>query len=227
MYNFAYRSEGRYKMKKKLTAPTLVAIISIALLLIAGFCVKNRATTPVILGDRTAPTNAVTGFFDALTAGEYDLCASFVSDYSSLGFDSVPEKESERMIYECLLDSYSYQLLGGVETSPEGVYQRALVTAFDVERLSVDINDRFVSALEEQMNEFDDYSAMFDKDGQYSAALIEATLVDILTELLAVPEYYYTTAELRLELTLTGGEWKLILSEELLSALTGSIGEEE
>ena len=214
-------------MKKKLPAPVLMAAISILLLLIAGICVKNRDTVPKILGNSNAPQAAVTGFFDALTEGDYDQCAAFVSDYASLGFDHMPEKESERMIYECLLKSYGYQLLGGIETSGDGVYQRVLITALDVDRLSGDINERFMTAVEIKMGEFDDYGAMYDENGQYSELLIEATLTDILSELLSEPEKYYATAELRLELSFDGGEWKLVLSDELVRALTGDIGEEE
>lgn len=212
-------------MKKKLTAPLLVAMASIILLLIAGICVKNRGTVPVIFGDSNAPQATVTGFFDALIQEDYELCADFVSGYASLGFDNTPDRESERMVYEALLSSYSFQILGDTELSSNGIYQPVLFTALKVDRLSDNINARFMSTIENCMNEYDDYSAMYDDNGQYSDQLIETAMVDILSELLEHPERYYVTEELRLELTFEQGEWRLVLSSELVKALTGNIGE--
>lgn len=214
-------------MKNKRVAPIIIAAAGILLLLIAGICVKNRDNVPRILGDSNAPQTAVTGFFDALCEGDYELCAEYVSGYSELGLDRLPEKESERMIYNALLESYGCQLLGDIEVTGDGVRQRVLMTALDVGSMSDDISAEFMPTIERIMADFSDYDAMFDENGQYSELLIEETLCDILGRLLETPERYYSTQEMALELEFVGGEWKLMLSDRLVSVLTGGAGEEE
>ncbi len=213
-------------MKARKFAPLYAAAASLVLLLIAGACIRLSGAAPKILGDSNAPQSAVTGFFDALCEGDYDRCPEYISGYSTIGLNGQPEGEIERMVYAALLDSFSYRLVGDVEQSSEGTYQRVQITAFSVSRLSGDIAARFMPVLEANMAASEDYDALFDENGQYSQQLIDQTLSIILGELLAEPESYYAVTDIAVELEFVKGEWRLIISDELAAVLTGSAGEE-
>ena len=79
-------------------------ILIVLAALVLCFIGQNRG----ILFSRPSgnPQSAVTGFFNALKAGEYDTACSYLENYSSLGLERTPDTEEGQIMLSALKRSY-------------------------------------------------------------------------------------------------------------------------
>lgn len=168
---------------------------------------------PRTLAQMPNPTLTVTAFFDAVESNDFDLAASYTSNYSSLGFEAVSNGDAVySRLYSLLTASYSYRLAGECSVESKTAVQGVDFTFFDIEKITPKL-------------------AEYSQDIAYSMTYAGETVDEeaarkILDEAFGligedISEYLVTKSfELRLEFD--GETWRIELPAELLGAIAGS-----
>lgn len=138
------------------------------------------------------PQDAVTGFFNALKAGDYASACRYVDGYSSLGLENTPESEEGQLLFSALKKSYDYSLSGSCALAGTNASQKVLVRYLELDA---------VDAAAQSMPEL-----------EYIIAL---------RQILADPEPYCTSDFFDIPVTYSNGKWLMTLDSSLLSALQG------
>lgn len=169
------------------------ALITVLVVLSAFvLCAYGSAFGVVYAKPNGNPQNAVTGFFNALKAGDYEAACSFVENYSSLGLENTPESEEGQLLFSALKRSYDYSLSESVTLVGTKANQKILLRYLDLHAV-----DAAAAAL---------------SDLEYNTAL---------RQVLSDPENCCTSDFFDLTVIYSGGKWLLSLDQNLLSALQG------
>ena len=169
------------------------AVISVLVVFAAlVLCVYGSFSGVLYARPNGNPQNAVTGFFNALKAGDYETACAFVENYSSLGLENTPESEEGQIMFSALKRSYDYSLPESITLVGTKANQKVLVRYLDLN--AVDAAARALPDLE------------------YNTAL---------RQVVSDPESCCTSDFFDLTVTYSGGKWLLTLDQNLLSALQG------
>ena len=166
---------------------TLLVVLAALLL-----CIIGSAEGVIYARPNGNPQNAVTGFFNALKAGDYETASGFVENYSSLGLENTPESEEGQLLFSALKRSYDYSLSESISLAGTKASQKILLRYLDLE--AVDAAARLIT------------------DMEYNTALRQV-LSD--SDSCCASEFFDVTV------TYSGGKWLLTLDQPLLSALQG------
>ena len=171
------------------------AFLTILLVLLSFvLCVYGASGGVLFARPSGNPQDAVTGFFNALEAGNYDLACSYVDGYSSLGLENTPESEEGQLLFSALKRSYDYSLSGSCALAGTAASQKVLVRYLDL--AAVDAAAQAVAGEE---------------------------YITALRQILADPDPYCTSDFYDIPVTYTNGTWTMTLGSDLLSALQGGI----
>ena len=167
-----------------------VTILIVIAALVLCFIGQNKG----ILFSRPSgnPQNAVTGFFNALKAGNYDEACSYLENYSSLGLDRTPESAEGQIMLSALKRSYDYSLSGNIVLLGTKANQKVLLRYLDLQAL--------------------DEAALAMTDLDYSSAL---------QQILSNPDSCCTSDFYDVTVSYTDGKWLMVLDNDLLAALQG------
>lgn len=166
------------------------------------------------------PQEAVTGFFDALSAGDYDGAYSYLSDYTSLGLENSPESEAGQQIYQALRQSYSYKLYGECSKNGLNASQQVLLTHLDLTALKADLKEATETALNQLVQTLPK-DELYDENKNYLPSVTDTAYANAVTSLLGHVQDYYTTTGLELALTYTDGGWRIVTNNLMLNAICG------
>ena len=101
---------------------TLLVVLAALLL-----CIIGSAEGVIYARPNGNPQNAVTGFFNALKAGDYETASGFVENYSSLGLENMPESEEGQLLFSALKRSYDYSLSESISLAGTKASQKVLL----------------------------------------------------------------------------------------------------
>ena len=178
-------------MDRKMNAFWAV-ITFLAVLAALVLCVYGSFSGVIYAHPNGNPQAPVTGFFNALKAGDYATACSFVENYSSLGLENTPESEEGQLLFSALKRSYDYSL-------PESVVLNGTKATQKVLFRFLDLNAVDAAAL----------------------ALPELEYTTALRQVLSDPEPCCTSEFFDLTVTFSNGKWLLTLDQPFLSALQG------
>lgn len=238
---------------KSATAAALKILLAVVLLIIVILlCVSRSSLTAKTCVNMPEPEDAVCSFFDALTDGRHDACDAMLANYSTLGLTSSTDTAIGKQLSELLQKSYNYTTLTGSrmpavvsasditsdtdasalvvfsnidyvdiasamsENRIEGktAYQAALLTYLDISSMSDDLHELVTEIAYGYAYE------SVDVNNEETATMI---VIEALCQLSENIENYYRTDVIVIKLEYTDGEWKLVLSDELYSAVIGNI----
>lgn len=203
----------------KLKLPwAIAALVFSALALILAIFAPGLGT--VISAPAGDPQETVSGFFDALSACDYEKAYSYLSDYTSLGLESTPGSEAGRQIYHALQASYSYKLYGECSQNKLSAKQQVLFTHLDITALEADLKDATNAALNQLVQTLPK-SELYDENNQYLPSVTDAAYANAVASLLGHVEDYYTTTGLELALTYTENGWRIVTNNRMLNAICG------
>ena len=208
-------------MKKKINAfwlalSVLLSAAALALCLIAG-----RGGSLYLQPDGD-PGELVSYFFNAIVAGEYRSAYACLSDYSELGLEHLPESGSGRMLYEALQRSYGFSLSEECRVDKLTAVQPVLFRYLDVKAVEAQIAAR-VGDIAADLVEERPAPEIYDEDGYYLASFTDEVYATALDEVLRDETDYYNTVPLEIELSYSGGAWRIHSSPALFSALLGGL----
>lgn len=201
------------KNKALILRPVLAAAAAALVLLL---CFRASRCDMLVLGvDRDAQKNIVPEFFSALQEEDYDRAMDFVANYETLGF----EKNAGELVEfyrDKLVDSYSVRVIDHDCADTSGLTGQQLVelTVLDSRLLLAAINEKTAVTVTDFMYH----------GGQLESADQALSFVyDALYECLETPEDYYSVQQLTIGTEYDGKEWKIVIDDALLNAMSGYI----
>lgn len=168
------------------TMTVLIVLFALAL------CVYGMNRGILIARPAGNPQAVVTGFFNALKAGNEEEACRYIENYTSLGLSNLPESEEGQLMFSALKRSYDYSLSGSIALWGTKASQKVLV-----KYLNLDLVDQAARAMPEL---------------DYNSAL---RLV------LSDPESCCTSEFYDVPVSYSDGKWLITLDSDLLSALQG------
>lgn len=197
----------------------LAALFSGAAMLL---CVVSTRTDILVARPEGDPQAAVTGFFDALLAGDYDGACAYLKNCGSLGLEGSLEDEAGERMLEELRKSYSYRLYGDCARDRLTARQEVQFTYLDLTAFQDTLAEETVRALNEIVEERP-RGEIYDSKNNYLPQVPREAYQTALESILADAGRYYTTATLPLELVYENGTWTMLPGENLLRAITGGV----
>lgn len=189
---------------------------SLALLL----CVIGVNVGPIYAQPEGDPRQTVTRFFDALITEDYATAYSCLSDYTSLGLEKAPESVNGAKTYAALKASFEYTLSGTPRIDRIYATQGVRFKHLDLDSLQVSVEDAVQRNLEKIVRD-SPVEEVYDADKNFLPAVTDKAYSDALSSVLSHASSYYTSSVIDVKLSYESGEWLIITSPELLSALMG------
>lgn len=187
----------------------------------ALLCLLASSTGVLFAKPDGDPQESVTGFFDSLSAGNYDTAYSYISTYSSLGLENTPDDEVGQLIYDALKESYSYELFSQCSVDKLSANQLVQFTYLDLNAVQSDMEPVLTKKLEEIVMARPK-AEVYDENKNYLPEVTQEAYTAAVEELLKSAEKYYVTTGLQLQLEYEDGRWLLVPDQALLKALIGS-----
>ena len=184
------------------------------------FCLLGTSVGTLVSDPVGDPQEAVTGFFDALCAGDYEAAYPYLSGYSDLGLAGEPAGPVAQLMNKALRESYSYELYGESSVDKLTARQEVLFTYLDLPSLAPDVEAKTMEILEGYVQE-KPRAELYDSENHYLPQVAQEAYSGAVTAVLEKPETYYTTTGFQLELQYVDGSWLLIPDRSLLNAING------
>ncbi len=205
------------KHKLRFFSLFLALVVSAAAMLLAAAGTQLGTLYAKPSGD---PQAAVSAFFDALCAGDYDAAYDQLRDYADLGLAVPPSTPAGQKVYEALHKSFSYKLEGDCAADKLDAKQSVRMTYLNLPAMEGDVEAETKRQIEEIVNARTT-SEVYDENKRYRPEVTEEAYLAALDTVLAHAEDYYTQESFTLDLTYTDGRWQLLTSPALLRALNG------
>ena len=175
------------------------------------------------------PKITLNNFIEAMRGQDFEEAESYVINYASLGFDKIekiPHSAADWRIYELLFESYEAEYISNSTQPIKSPYssedmtvngRRADITftfsSFNFDKMSADLTE----AISEIGAERTYHGETFETQEE-ALALVEEGYEAVFQNDMS---QYCKTQELTVTAWYENGEWKLEISEEFYSALTG------
>ena len=205
------------KHKLRFFSLFLALVVSAAAMLLAAAGTQLGTLYAKPSGD---PQAAVSAFFDALCAGNYDAAYEHLRDYADLGLAVPPSTPAGQKVYEALHRSFSYELEGDCVAEKLDAKQAVKMRYLNLPAMEGDVESETKRQIEEIVNARTT-SEVYDENKHYRPEVTEEAYLAALDTVLAHAEDYYTEESFVLDLTYTDGRWQLLTSPALLRALNG------
>ena len=205
------------KHKLRFFSLFLALVVSAAAMLLAAAGTQLGTLYAKPSGD---PQAAVSTFFDALCAGDYDTAYDQLRDYADLGLAVPPSTPAGQKVYEALHKSFSYELEGDCAADKLDAKQSVRMTYLNLPAMEGEVEAETKRQIEEIVNARTT-SEVYDENKRYRPEVTEEAYLAALDTVLAHAEDYYTQESFTLDLTYTDGRWQLLTSPALLRALNG------
>ena len=166
------------------------------------------------------PRDAVTGFLDAVLAGDSGTACGFLADYADLGLDAVPDDPVSAEMIRALRESYAYEITGDCVTDGLTAKQTVLLRHLDFSKMAADLQsstNECVRLLVERLSK----EEIYDADGGYRGDFVSRAYADAVEMTLSHKEDYTSSDSIELDLIFRNGRWLIRTDPELLSALCG------
>ncbi len=211
------RWRRRYRLRL-FWAVMSAAFCTAALLL----CTLAASKGTLLVVPRGNPQEAVTGFFDAVCAGDYDSANRLLSDCSSLGLEDEPSSEVGRLLYAALRESYDYTLIGECTVDELSASQQMQLRYLNISALEDDTQAELAAVIGGLAREKGP-DQVYDADNNYLPAFAQEAYAQALTRVLSHAEDYYTTGGIQLTLQYSDSGWRIVPAPALLKALAGGL----
>ena len=183
-------------------------------------CIVGVSAGTIIAKPQGDPQETVTVFMDALTGGDYATAYSQLSGYSSLGLENQPADQVGSLVYDALRESFSYELDGECVVDKLDATQQLQFTYLDLSGMAGDVETETMSVLT-KIVQTRSRSQIYDSDNNYLPEVAQEAYSTAVKNVLEHAEDYYTTTGIQLQISYTGGSWRIVPSQSLLKAITG------
>lgn len=166
------------------------------------------------------PQEAVSGFFDALCAGDYEGACGYLNGVTDLGLSGQPSDPVGQTMFAALQSSYSYALNGSCIQEQLSARQEVLFTYLDLTSIASDVGEETMTVLDSFVQERP-RSQLYDSNNEYLPEVTQEAYAQAVDRVLKRAGDYYVTASLQLDLQYVDGAWLLTPNQAFLKAITG------
>ena len=182
----------------------------------------NKDADTVLLAPPEEATQQVVGLMDAVCAGDFNTASTYLQGQPGLGVDRQAADAVGVLIWEALVDSMRYELVGDCYATEDGLAQDVTMTYMDINSVTATLKDRSQALLEQRVDEAERLDEVYDENLQYREDFVMDVLYDAAAAALKEDAQMVTT-ELTLKMTYQGEKWWIIADRELLDAISGGI----
>lgn len=183
---------------------------------------SNRDAGPVLKEQPQAARNQVVTMLDALCAGEYETVSACLYGNPGLGMDREAQDEVGRLFWDALADSFQYEIRGDFHATDSGVAMDIMISAMDIDSVTVNLRQRAQTLLEERIAEAEDTSEIYDESNEFREDFVMGALLDAAQDALA-EDAETVSWEITLNLVYEDGQWWIMPEPALLQAISGGI----
>ena len=197
-------------------AGTLAAVLGVWL------CMENLDSIPVLLEPVEEAQKQAESLMEAVCEGDYETAGSLILGNPQLGVDRPPEEEAGELIWQALLDSYSYEMIGTCYATDSGVAQNVRVTYLDLSSVTANLRDRSQRLMEARILMAEDIMDIYTEENTFREDFVMEALRDAVKEALR-EDARLITVELTLNLIYRDGTWMIVSDDALMQAISGGI----
>jgi hypothetical protein len=183
---------------------------------------SNQDAGPVLKEQPQAARNQVVTMLDALCAGEYETVSACLYGNPGLGMDREAQDEVGRLFWDALADSFQYEIRGDFHATDSGVAMDIMISAMDIDSVTVNLRQRAQTLLEERIAEAEDTSEIYDESNEFREDFVMGALLDAAQDALA-EDAKTVSWEITLNLVYEDGQWWIMPEPALLQAISGGI----
>lgn len=169
------------------------------------------------------PRQSAVEFLDSICSGEYSRAYSYLRDYADLGLEAVPETPAGKLAYDALHKSFSYEITGDISLDKLDASLPMSFTYLDLSRLESAVVEETPNQLR-RLVAARPMSQVYDANRNYLPEITEEAYINAVSAVLENAGSYYSTVQLQLKLSYSGGRWQVLASPALLKALNGGAG---
>lgn len=212
--------------RKKLRFKVLPATLSI-LFAAAAFLtfIYGAAAGEAKLDPEGDPAEAVHGFFDNITSGNYSEACKYLNGYSDIGLDYQSDDSQARVFYDALIASYAVSYNDEPVINNTKAVQYVDFTYLNLKAFSEGLQAETDAVLEEMVKASDNPNAMYDENDNYLPEVTESAYTEALNRHIQSVGSYYETKHLSVntEYDYNTGKWLIAADNELFNVLSGNM----
>ena len=176
---------------------------------------------PVLVEIPEAAVEEVVTMMDAFCQGDYESAQASLYGTVNLGVDREPSDEVGALIWQAFESSLHYELVGECYATDSGVAQNVRITTMDISSVTAYIEANTKALLEERALAVQDYNEIFDENDEYKDEFVNSVLMETVEA--AIAQATTRETEVTLNLIHVDGQWWIISTNDLLSAVSGGI----
>lgn len=185
-------------------------------------CVNFPGQPPMLLTQPEAARNTLTAMMDSVCRGDYREASEQIWGNPDFGADREPEDELGVLLWDALLDSMEYELVGECYTTDTGLAQNITFTCLDLNSVTSVLRQRSQALLEQRVQEAEDSGEIYDEENNYREDVVLEVLYDAAR--ISIEEDGKTvTVELTVNLKYRDGRWWVVADKALLDAISGGV----
>ena len=182
----------------------------------------NMNAAPVLVEQPEAAGNRVNTMLEALCAGDYDTVSGCLYGEPDLGLDREAADPVGQLFWEALSDSYSYEICGDFHATASGVALDVVISAMDIDSVTVNLRQRAQQLLEERIDQAEDTSEIYDENNEFKEEFVMGALYDAARDALE-QDAKEVSWEITLNLICKDGQWWIMPEQTLMQAVSGGI----
>lgn len=187
-----------------------------------GAVVYGVNSTPAVLVDPAAVTEAAEQVLACARSGDYDALGQMLYGAPDLGTRPEQSGDAESLIWSAYLDSIQYQLSDECSASGSGVALNVRITCLDISAVTDSLQTIAPELLAQKAEEMDTEEEIYDEEHNYREAFISEVLRSATAQVLA-EQPRTMEREITLRLLRSNGHWQVVPTEELLQFLSGFV----
>ena len=175
-----------------------------------------------IIGSFPEPEDTVTALFDSICSGDFEKADTYL-DGVSLVVKNQSEDVFSQKLFEYLLESYKYELIGGLNKKQFEAKCKVSFTYLDFNKLLKDLNTastklgkRYIAESKEGYVTEDENGITLTDDGAKKIA------AEVLESMMSEPGRYYSTQIFRVDLRYNSYQWIVSIPDELFEVISGN-----
>ena len=172
---------------------------------------------------RGDPQETVVNFLGALSRGDTAEAYARMDYVESLGLDYVPQRESQKQLFDAMRRTFSAEIYGDCTVNGERAYQQVSCRYLDVDKLNTEARSQALIYISRYVSSHS-VGELYNENGNYRPELMWEAWDQAVLELLQQhPEDYRSSTGIQLELRWHDGAWHVVPGDKLLQLLTGGI----
>ena len=207
----------KFKLKK-----LLIFFVILICAISAVLCLFANSWGTVFARPDGDPQETVSGFFNALKSGDYELAYSHIYGYSSLGLEYNSSDAVTKKVYDALKASYEYELTGACMVDKLSASQQVQLSHLEIPSLKGDVSSICIEKLEEIVMERSK-AEVYDENKNFLPTVTAEAFELAVDEVLESAEKYCVKDSLVLQLEYKNDRWLIIPDAALIHALSGGI----